>query len=122
MEVRIPSLEPITLARDIVDLIADKKGENIVLTDLRDVSLLADFFVICEAPSDRQINAITDYVREEVKLKTGLMPLRVEGRGESGWVLMDYSDVLVHIFDPDIRSYYDLESLWREATVLVRMQ
>lgn len=101
---------------------ADKKGENILLTDLRDVSLLTDYFIICDAPSDRQMNAIVENIRDEVKKMYSLLPWRVEGRGEDGWVLMDYGDVVVHVFDPDVRRYYDLESLWREAPVLVRMQ
>ncbi len=117
-----PNVEPITLARSIVDLISDKKGEKIVLSDLRTVTVIADFFVIGEAPSDRQINALVEHVRDEVKKQFGLLPVRIEGRGEDGWVLMDYSSVVVHLFDPDVRAYYDLEGLWREAPILMRMQ
>lgn len=118
-------LDSIDLARLIVNLIADRKGENVILMDLRHVSVMADYFVIGSANSDRQINAITDFIREEVK-KQGpqgqLLPLRTEGRGESGWVLIDYGDVIVHIFSPQTRRYYDLEGLWREAGVLLRIQ
>ncbi|MHB8628594.1 MAG: ribosome silencing factor [Aggregatilineales bacterium] len=117
-----PTVEPIALARTIVDLISDKKGEKIVLSDLRTVTVIADFFVIGEAPSDRQINALVEHVRDEVKKEFGLLPARIEGRGEDGWVLMDYSSVIVHLFDPDMRAYYDLEGLWREAPILMRMQ
>ena len=116
------TVEPITLARTIVDMISDKKGEKIVLSDLRTVTVIADFFVISEAPSDRQINALVEHVRDEVKNEFGLLPARIEGRGEDGWVLMDYSSVVVHLFDPDMRAYYDLEGLWREAPILMRMQ
>ncbi len=105
-----------------MDLISDKKGEKIVLTDLREVSLIADYFVICEANSDRQINAIVDNIRVEVKKDFDLLPYHVEGMGDAGWVLMDYSSVLVHVFNPDLRAYYDLEGLWVTAPVLVRMQ
>ena len=115
-------LESITLARLIVDLITDKKGENIVLMDLRDVSLMADFFVIASAGSERQLNAISEYVRDEVKTQGDNYPTRIEGRGDSGWVLMDYGDVIVHLFDTERRSYYDLEGLWRDANVLVKVQ
>jgi ribosome-associated protein len=115
-------LETVELARLVVDLIADRKGEDIVLMDLHRVTLIADYFVIGSANSDRQINAITDHIREEVKKQGQLLPLRTEGRGENGWVLMDYGGVIVHIFSPQTRSYYDLEELWREANVLVRMQ
>src|SRR5689334_5873242 len=115
-------LDTLDLARMIVDLIADKKGENIVLMDLRTVSLIADFFVIASADNERQLNAITDHIREEVKKRYQLLPLRTEGRGDSGWVLMDYGDVVIHMFSPETRSYYDLEGLWRDANVLVHVQ
>ena len=115
-------LESITLARLIVDLITDKKGEDIVLMDLRDVSLIADYFIIASAGSDRQLNALVDNIRDEVKKQQQTYPLRVEGRGEDGWILMDYSDVVVHLFSPELRTYYDLEGLWRDANVLVHVQ
>lgn len=116
------SLESITLARLIVDLITDKKGEDIVLLDLREVSLIADYFIIASAGSDRQLNALVDNIRDEVKKQLQVYPLRVEGRGEDGWILMDYSDVVVHLFAPELRTYYDLEGLWRDANVLVHVQ
>ena len=115
-------MESIDLARLIVDLITDKKGENIVLMDLREVSLIADYFVIGSANNERLLNAIVEHLREEIKNQTGAYPLRIEGRGDSGWVLMDYSDVVVHIFAPEVRSYYDLEGLWADANVLVKVQ
>jgi ribosome-associated protein len=115
-------LEVIDIARTIVDAIADKKGEDIVLLDIHDVSLIADYFVIGSANSDRQLNAITEAIRDEVKKNSGTLPLRTEGRGESGWVLVDYGSVVVHLFSPELRRYYDLEGLWRDANVLVRMQ
>ena len=110
------------MARLIIDLVADKKGENIVLMDLRDVSPITDYFVIGSATNERQLNAITEHVRDELKKREQLYPWRIEGRGDSGWVLMDYGDVVVHLFLPDVRSYYDLEGLWRDASVLVHVQ
>jgi len=115
-------LEIINLAHLIVDLIADKKGENVVLMDLREVTLFTDFFVIASAASERQLNAITDYIRDEVKKQGQLYPMRTEGRGDNGWILMDYSDVVIHLFSPEMRAYYDLEGMWRDANVLVRIQ
>lgn len=112
----------IDLGRLIVDLVADKKGENIVLMDLRDITVIADFFIIASAGSERQLNAISEHIRDEVKLKNQQLPLRVEGRGDSGWVLMDYGDVVVHLFAPELRDYYDLEGLWADANVLVKVQ
>src|SRR5258708_1814311 len=88
-------LEPSELARLIVNLISDKKGENIVLMDLHEVTLIADYFVIASVSNERLLNAITDHVRDELKKQTNRPPLRVEGRGDSGWVLMDYGDVVI---------------------------
>ena len=116
------ALETIEIARLIVDFIADRKGEDIVLLDLRKVSVITDYFVIASASSDRQLNAITDHVRDELKRNYQTVPLHVEGRGEDGWVLMDYGDVIVHLFSPAARAYYDLVGLWREGNVLLRMQ
>jgi len=106
----------------IVDLVADIKGENIVLMDLRDVSLITDYFVIGSATNERQLNAITEHIRDEMKQHGETYPWRTEGRGTDGWILMDYGDVVVHLFSPEVRSYYDLEGLWRDANVLLHVQ
>ena len=90
--------------------------------DLREVSLIADYFVIANASNERLLNAIAEHIRDELKERQKLYPLRVEGRGDSGWVLMDYGNVVIHLFDPDMRDYYDLEGLWRDANVLVHVQ
>ncbi len=115
-------LDSLDLAHHIVDAIEAKKAENIVLLDLRPDAIIADFFIICTGNSDRQIRAIADGVREAIKENDSLLPVSVEGESHSGWVLMDYGDVIVHVFSPQLRSYYDLEGLWRDADVLVRMQ
>ena len=102
-------------------MIADKLGEDILLLDIRDVTILADYFVIGSAVSKRQtkaiVNSIIDAAREEFNVK----PWRVEGEPDSGWVLMDYGDLVVHIFAPEAREYYDLEGFWEDARVIVRM-
>jgi ribosome-associated protein len=110
------------LARGIVELIADKKGSDIVLLDIRRVSLLADYFVICSGTSERQLKAIVDEILEKVKKEAGMIPMNVEGVPSSGWVLVDYGSVIVHAFAPSLREYYSLEKLWSEATMVVRMQ
>ncbi len=110
------------LARGIVELIADKKGSDIVLLDIRRVSLLADYFVICSGDSERQVRAIVDEILEKVKKEARIVPLSVEGGPSSGWVLVDYGSVIVHVFAPSLREYYSLEKLWSEATMVVRVQ
>jgi ribosome-associated protein len=90
--------------------------------DIRRVSLLADYFVICSGASERQVKAIVDEILEKVKKEAGIVPLNVEGGASSGWVLVDYGSVIVHTFAPSLREYYSLEKLWGEATMVVRVQ
>jgi ribosome-associated protein len=104
-----------------VDAAADKKASNIVLLDLRQVALIADYFVVCSGQSARQVRAITRDVIKAIK-KVGQYPLMVEGAPESGWVLVDFGAVVVHVFSPEVRTYYALEELWQEAPVVVRIQ
>jgi ribosome-associated protein len=105
-----------------VDAVEDKKAEDIVLLDLRPDAIIADFFVICNGLSDRQLRALTDNVREVIKERYGKLPFSVEGTPESGWMLMDYGDVVLHAFVEAKRRYYDLEGLWRSAHILLRIQ
>jgi len=108
------------LAKAIVDLIVGKLGEDVLLLDIRGVSMIADYFVICHGTSERQIQAI----HEEVLTELGQMdirPLHSEGTPTSGWLLMDYGSVIVHIFLPMTRSYYNLEQLWKDAKTVVRI-
>jgi ribosome-associated protein len=93
-----------------------------VILDLRNVSLLADYFVICSANSERQIAAIVDEMIEGLRRVEHRRPLRREGSSSSGWVLIDYGDVIVHVFAPVERDYYRLEELWAEAVPVVRVQ
>jgi|SRR5687767_5121611 ribosome-associated protein len=116
------AIEAVDLAREIVDIIADKKGEDIVLLDIREQTLIADFFVICSGSSERQLKAIVDGVTEELRKRHGIKSRYVEGDTRTGWVLIDYSDVIVHAFSPETRAYYDLEGFWNEAAVLLKMQ
>ena len=115
-------LETLDLAHAIVEAIAEKQGESIVLMDIQAISPIADYFVICSASSDRQLKAIADGVHEHTKRNLGISPRRVEGDASSGWVLVDYSDIVVHIFTPRTRAFYSLEALWKDAPVLLRMQ
>ena len=87
---------------------------------MREVTLLADYFVLCDGTSTRQINAISDDLLKELK-KAGSKSAIVEGTPESGWVLVDFGDVIIHIFSPEQRVYYRLEELWQDAPIVMRM-
>lgn len=91
-----------------------KKASDLRVLDLRGVTSFADYFVICSGSNSRQIQAISDEVHQQLK-KAGETPLNVEGYENAEWVLMDYGDFLVHVFNEKARAYYDLERLWREA-------
>lgn len=115
------TLEPSDLARIIVDIISDKKGEDVLMLDTRPVSFIADYFVIGTAESERQLKAISDEIQKQLKTHS-VRPLGVEGTPGSGWVLLDYGSVIAHLLSPEMRDYYDLEKLWAKAPVVVRMQ
>jgi ribosome-associated protein len=89
--------------------------------DIHELSPVADYFVICSADSERQIKAIVEAVAQLTKQLYQALPWYVEGEAESGWVLIDYGDVVVHAFAPEVRAYYDLEGLWHRAPVLLKM-
>jgi ribosome-associated protein len=110
-----PVLEPERLAEEIAELASDKKAIDIVVLDLRGVVGYADYFVICSGGSERQTKAIHDGIHAGLKERHGLLPRRVEGVGESRWILMDYLDAIVHVFTPETRAYYRLEQLWGEV-------
>jgi len=88
---------------------------------MQEVSLLADYFVLCNADSTPQSRAILEEVQKQAKAAGGRL-LHLEGEGTSGWVLLDYGSVVVHIFDPQLRAYYNLEELWKKARLVVRIQ
>jgi ribosome-associated protein len=108
-------LAPAELAGLVVAQAADKKAIDIVELDLRGILGYTDFFVVCSGNTDRQTKAIHDGIHLGLKKDHGLLPRRVEGLNEARWILMDYLDVIVHIFTPDARSFYRLEQLWGEA-------
>jgi ribosome-associated protein len=97
-----------------VKAVLGKKAADVLVLDLRGLSSVADIFIICSALSNRQAAAIADHVERYLK-KTGLKPLSVEGKNEGLWVLLDYGDVIIHIFYETVRKFYDLEGLWSDA-------
>ena len=114
-------LAPMDLARRIVELAEDKKAADIVLLDLGELTTLADAFVICSGGSERQISAIADGIVEGLKDER-VKPIGREGTSESHWVLIDYGSVIVHVFTPPERDYYQLEKHWSGAKVILRVQ
>jgi len=104
------------LFKTIINAIRNKKGENIVSLDLRKVpEAVADFFIICEASSNVQVKAIADAVEEEVKQKCEELPYRHEGYQALQWVLIDYVNIVVHVFQQENRKFYKLEEMWNDA-------
>jgi len=100
----------------IVDSIQDIKGKNILMMDLRHLDdAPTDYFIICEGDSSTQISAIADNVMKRMKYEAGVMPSHVEGKNASTWVLVDYFDIIVHVFYPETRHFYELEDLWSDA-------
>ncbi|ACZ42659.1 iojap-like protein [Thermobaculum terrenum ATCC BAA-798] len=114
-------IQPETLARELVDVASERKASDIVLLDLRGVSIIADFFVICSGSSERQINALSQALVERAD-EMGVPTRRIEGSSASGWVLIDFLDVMVHIFAPEQRAFYKLDELWKEAKPLLLIQ
>ena len=108
-------LEGAQLSRAIAAEAADKKAVDVLELDLRGVLSYTDYFIVCSGNSERQTRAIHDGIHLGLKNQHGLLPRRVEGAGEARWILMDYLDVIVHIFTPEARDYYRLEQLWGEA-------
>lgn len=118
------TLDALQLARTLVEAIEDKKGENIVLMDIVGQSIFTDYFVIANGTSDRQLKAlaeaVSDVADQHVKRRHALR--RVNEQAESGWVLIDLGGVVVHLFSPAQRKHYNLEGLWKEGKVLLRVQ
>lgn len=111
------------LAAKMVEGMEDMKASNITILDLRDIeNSVTDFFVICEGTSNTQVNAITDSVEKRVREDLNDKPWHVEGRDNSEWILMDYVSAVAHIFLPEMRKFYDLESLWGDAKTIVWAQ
>ncbi len=111
-------LAPEAVAAIVAELASDRKALDIVSLDLRGMAGFADYFVICTGRTDRQTRAIHDGIHYGLKTEHGLLPRHAEGVTEGRWILLDYLDVVVHIFTPETRQFYRLEQLWGEAPAL----
>ena len=97
-----------------INTLLEKKAKDIIVINIKELSSFTDYFVICSGTSDRQVKALASFIQESLK-KSGILPLGVEGATYGKWVLIDYDDVVVHIFQETVRAFYDLERLWPEA-------
>ncbi len=107
------------MVRLAIQSLEDKKGEDIRIIDIREVSVLADYFIIASGSNANQVQAMTDNV-EEVLGKAGYEPRQIEGYRSANWILMDYGDIIVHVFCREDRLFYDLERIWRDGKVVER--
>lgn len=115
-------LNSIDLAHLLVDTIVDRKGSDILLLDIREQAVFADYFLLCNGENERQLKTLLSKVTENAKQDAHVQPLGIEGDANSGWVLIDFGDLVVHLFSPEKRNYYRLEDIWDNAHVVMRVQ
>lgn len=106
-------METTDLAKKIMAILEEKKAADILALDISEISTLADYFILASAENVRQLDALEDAVEEGIRLE-----LNKEGEGDSGWILMDYKDIVVHLFTKEQREFYDLEKIWSDAKKL----
>ncbi len=106
------------MAKIAYEALADKKAEDIKIIDIHEISTLADYFVIASAANTNQLQAVIDAVEEAMYKKGGVKLDKLEGNRRSSWVLMDYKDIIVHLFSKEDRLFYDLERIWQDGTFL----
>ena len=114
------TLEGLEKARRIVDIASDKLATDIVLLDARGICSFADYFVMVSGDSVRQLKAVAEEITHQLK-QEGVYPLHREGTADSGWLLLDYGDVIVHIFNDSERQAYNLDEMWHEARPVLRI-
>lgn len=106
------------LVKTIVEAIQDKKGQNVVVVDFKKITdFICSYFVICQGNSRPQVDAIARNIGEYTFEKTGEKPFAVSGESNALWIAIDYGDIMVHVFEPETRKFYDLEHLWEDATL-----
>jgi ribosome-associated protein len=109
--------EDLTLLRCICQAIFDKKGFNILTLDLRNLDVLADYFIIAEGSVQKHVQALAQAISYEM-LELGQKPLYVEGKREGDWIVIDYYTIIIHLFVPEVREKYELEQLWQDAKIV----
>ena len=113
-------VNPDILITEIIKGIEEVKGQNITLLDLRDIeNTVCDYFIICDGTSNTQVSAISGSIQKSVSKKIKEKPWHIEGESNAEWILMDYVNVVVHVFQKHIRDYYDIESLWGDAKTTI---
>lgn len=108
-------MEVIEQARIAVKAMEDKKAEDIKIIQISDLSPIADYFIIATGDNVRQVHAISNSIEEELG-KNGIVPKQIEGYQNANWVLMDYGDIIIHVFDKENRLFYNLERIWKDGT------
>ncbi|HHU72626.1 MAG TPA: ribosome silencing factor [Clostridiales bacterium] len=109
------------MAKLVYDALEDKKGEDIQVIEIKEISIIADYFIIANGSNSSQVDALVDNVKE-VLAKKGYEPLRIEGVRSASWILMDYGDVVVHVFSKEDRLFYNLERIWRDGKTISKDQ
>ncbi|MCD8068293.1 MAG: ribosome silencing factor [Lachnospiraceae bacterium] len=110
-------MESKEIAKLAIEALSDKKGEDIRVIDISNVSVIADYFIIANGTNRSQVQALSDSVQEKLG-KAGIFVKQVEGYDTANWILMDFRDVIVHVFDKENRLFYDLERIWRDGKVM----
>ena len=105
------------ISESIGNLILDKKGSKIKILDVRELTSLTEFFIVCTSDSGPKTRAITYHIKDELK-KNGIIPWHIEGLEKMEWVLLDYVNIVVNIFNPETRAYYNVERLWSDAKII----
>ena len=108
-------MDPLDIARCIYDALEEKQGRDIIVLDVEDLVGYTSYFVLVSGGSDRQVQALVEHVRRHVRAELNIRPLGIEGAQKGKWALVDFADVVVHVFREDERDFYDLEGLWRDA-------
>ncbi|MFA6816275.1 MAG: ribosome silencing factor [Lentisphaeria bacterium] len=116
-----PTIDTEQLANECVAICEERKAENVILFDVREKSILADFFLVCSGTSQPHISALSTHIRKTM-MAHGISPKGQDGQAESKWIVLDYGDILIHILDPETRKFYCLEELWDDRKIVYQQK